>query len=186
MPRPDARNHRTQESIKDALLKLLEAKPLREISVTEVARAAHVSRSTFYAHFNNLEEVRESVFRDFAGSFPSLHDQMRLAAQCADCSSRRPLCWALRDAGKYAPLVNDPLFGLHLATAVETQESDLFDRVLGQTYSREVIMALRRFQLHGCYAAATCYSPDQDWTEAQQAIDLFIRGGLAALRNQRK
>ena len=45
------------------------------VNVTEVARKAQVSRSTFYAHFNNLDEVRERVVRDYFESLSSLRAQ---------------------------------------------------------------------------------------------------------------
>ena len=51
---PDIRNERTEQAIRQAMLNLLKERPFDRLSVTEVATAAGVSRSTFYAHFANL------------------------------------------------------------------------------------------------------------------------------------
>ena len=57
MTRPDSRNKRTEQQIANALLHLLEKKPFEAVSVSELAREANVSRSTFYAHFDNVDDV---------------------------------------------------------------------------------------------------------------------------------
>ena len=44
---------RTEDAIKGALVRLLAAKPLTQLTIAEVAREAQVSRSTFYQHYNN-------------------------------------------------------------------------------------------------------------------------------------
>ncbi|MBQ1449552.1 MAG: TetR family transcriptional regulator, partial [Eggerthellaceae bacterium] len=44
---------RTEGAVKEALLALLAKKQLADITVSELSREAHVSRSTFYEHFGN-------------------------------------------------------------------------------------------------------------------------------------
>ena len=184
MTRPDKRNQRTEDAIKDALLTLLQERSLRDLSVTEVARKAQVSRSTFYAHFNNLDEVREHVVRDYFESLSSLRAQMHSQGSCLECTDRQPFCSSLRSTKKYRPLVSDPRFIGEFLDAVGKND-DLYAQALGGTFAPSTIKALRRFQLYGCYAAAMGAHTDQEWDEAQQAIDDFIRGGLAALRQKR-
>lgn len=62
----DIRNERTEQAIRQAMLDLLKKKPFDCLSVTEVATAAGVSRSRFYAHFANLQEVFEALARGFS------------------------------------------------------------------------------------------------------------------------
>ena len=56
-----------------ALLSLLEKKDIDFISITEIAKKAGVSRSTFYLHYDDiydlLEETLENLNREFVNSF---------------------------------------------------------------------------------------------------------------------
>jgi AcrR family transcriptional regulator len=47
--------------MQDALIGLLQAKPLRSITVRELCKIADVNRSTFYAHYDNLNELLQEV-----------------------------------------------------------------------------------------------------------------------------
>ena len=51
----------TVKSIEDALAYLLENKEFEDISITELCRKAGVSRTAFYSHFHNKEDVIDSV-----------------------------------------------------------------------------------------------------------------------------
>lgn len=46
-----------KECMADALIKLLENKPLDEITVSEITETADVARVTYYRHFNSKEEL---------------------------------------------------------------------------------------------------------------------------------
>lgn len=65
----DARARRTRARLAASLRELMQQKPLNKISVQDVLKHAHVSRSAFYAHYNDkvdllltdLDEFLESV-----------------------------------------------------------------------------------------------------------------------------
>lgn len=48
---------RSRRLIGDALLELLEEKPLEKITVTDIANRADVSRGTFYLHYESVSDV---------------------------------------------------------------------------------------------------------------------------------
>ena len=178
-------NRKTEATIKDALIRLLESKPLTRISVSEISSAAGISRSTFYAHFTNVREVYDSALRDFhTESVMQLQDRLRCAT-CAACPSRRPFCEAIRNAGRYQPLVNDPLYfpAVMELLVTENDEISILDDYRRMGLSELQAKAVAMFQLSGCYAAATSLSDEADWTEAQKVIDDFIRGGVQSLRS---
>ena len=52
-PREDLRQRRTRKLLADALLSLLEERPLSEISVVDICQRAMVHRTTLYAHFDD-------------------------------------------------------------------------------------------------------------------------------------
>ena len=55
---------KSKKAIKDALLELMYVKDFKEITVNELLNKANISRGTFYAHFDNLENVRQQLVKD--------------------------------------------------------------------------------------------------------------------------
>lgn len=53
---------RTKRWIADAMKKLLAAKPMEDIRVTEICRAAEIERPTFYYHFKDKYELMAWIF----------------------------------------------------------------------------------------------------------------------------
>ncbi|MCD7824062.1 MAG: TetR/AcrR family transcriptional regulator [Oscillospiraceae bacterium] len=51
----------TKQLISDALLKLLEAKSIEKITITELCETAHVNRSTFYHHYTSQYDVLSEI-----------------------------------------------------------------------------------------------------------------------------
>jgi AcrR family transcriptional regulator len=59
---PDRRTQRTRESLIHALLALIEEKHYDQISVQDIVEHANVGRSTFYAHYENKDDLLNSGF----------------------------------------------------------------------------------------------------------------------------
>ena len=62
-------NRNAQRSIrllKEAFMELLAEKPYESITVSDVARKADLNRGTFYAHFDNVDDLMRSVMADTA------------------------------------------------------------------------------------------------------------------------
>lgn len=58
MEKAEYRNSiRSRRLICDALLELLEEKPLEKITVTDIAKRADLNRGTFYLHYDNVNDV---------------------------------------------------------------------------------------------------------------------------------
>ena len=55
---------KSKKAIKDALLALMYEKDFKQITVNELLVKANISRGTFYAHFTNLEDVRQQLISD--------------------------------------------------------------------------------------------------------------------------
>lgn len=60
--RKDRRVERTQQLLQAALLSLIKEKEFDAISVQEIIDRANVGRATFYAHYDNKEDLLESGF----------------------------------------------------------------------------------------------------------------------------
>lgn len=170
-----------KERLERALLHLLDSRPMREIAVTELCAQAHVSRSTFYAHFANVDEVYRSLVRQLIFGTSAMLPQLR-SDGVTDRALRRPLCALMRDS-EYRPLVGDEAF---LPTYLELSETEFYDETLGIYLDicphEETAQALCRFQIMGCIAAAKAADESADWDKVKATLDTFIRGGLNAVR----
>lgn len=57
----DRRVRYTKQAIRDGFLRLLAEKPIEKISVTEICREADINRGTFYAHYSDPYELKQSL-----------------------------------------------------------------------------------------------------------------------------
>ena len=55
---------KSKAAIKNALLDIMYEKDFKQITVNELLKRANISRGTFYAHFSNLEDVRQQLIND--------------------------------------------------------------------------------------------------------------------------
>ena len=53
----DLRQRKTRKLLMDALTQLLEEQPFQTLSVVDICKRAMVHRTTFYAHFNDKQEL---------------------------------------------------------------------------------------------------------------------------------
>ena len=70
--KPDPRAVRTRDRLGDALIALLLAKPFNDITVQEVLDRAEVSRSTFYEHYRDKNDLFLSDVDDFFAGMSGL------------------------------------------------------------------------------------------------------------------
>src|SRR4030095_3886038 len=61
----DARVRRTRDALGDALITLMQKKPFDTITVQDVLDRAHVSRSTFYTHYTDKDDLLMSDAEEF-------------------------------------------------------------------------------------------------------------------------
>lgn len=68
MNQEDKRVIKTKREIRSALLKILEGKPLSEITVKEIADRACINRKTFYSHYASPDEILSELEDEIVGS----------------------------------------------------------------------------------------------------------------------
>ncbi|MGM9950556.1 MAG: TetR/AcrR family transcriptional regulator [Lysinibacillus sp.] len=64
MKEQDLRVIKTKKALFQALVELLKSEHFHEITVTKICNSAQVNRSTFYAHYANIDELFEQYFND--------------------------------------------------------------------------------------------------------------------------
>lgn len=119
--RPDRRAAYTKNAIKDALLELMEEKPFDKLSVSSVSTAAEVTRTTFYAHYDSLNDVLDELILDalelaeYTSSTLSLDAVARIryllqfdtVEKLREHNSDLPPCQRIADDPKYRVLFLD-------------------------------------------------------------------------------
>jgi AcrR family transcriptional regulator len=65
----DVRVHATRNALGDAIVALMHEKPFKTITVQQVLDRAHVSRSTFYSHYRDKNDLFLSDVEDFFEMF---------------------------------------------------------------------------------------------------------------------
>jgi AcrR family transcriptional regulator len=66
--KPDRRVQRTEQLLRGALLSLIQEKDFEALSVQDIIDRANVGRATFYAHFDNKEDLLVSGFDNLRAS----------------------------------------------------------------------------------------------------------------------
>jgi AcrR family transcriptional regulator len=75
MPEENQRVRLTKRLLKEALIDLLEKKPLQDVSVSELCGAAGINRTTFYNHYGNPAVVLEDIERESLAEVQELLEQ---------------------------------------------------------------------------------------------------------------
>lgn len=170
----------TEKAIRSALLALLAEKPLADVTVAELCRAAHVSRSTFYEHFGNVADVYDAIVREFSAGISPVMAQV--ARPGGDACAGMPFCTRLREGGPFTAAVKDDRFlSAFMQEAGLLEKHDLYGLLVGAGYTPDQARAICAFQLAGCFTAArTTNVADDAWPGVKAVLDRFILGGVSA------
>ena len=127
----DARVRRTRDALGDALISLMQEKPFDTITVQDVLDRAHVSRSTFYSHYSDKDDLLMSDADEF---FQALSMALSQHGEKSDrvfpvreffahLSDVQPFFKALMKSGKYQE--NMELARGHFARGIERRLAEL-------------------------------------------------------------
>ena len=131
LKKTDARVRRTRDALGDALVALMQEKPFETITVQDVLDRAQVSRSTFYAHYSDKDDLLMSDAEEF---FESISMALSVHGDKSDrvfpvmeffvhLSDVQPFYKALVKSGKFQE--NMELARGHFARGIERRLSEL-------------------------------------------------------------
>lgn len=171
---------KTERNVKQALLALMARKPLADITISELAREAGISRSTFYEHYGNPADVYDSLVEEFSQDVTPLMEQFT----CSETRRKKgaPFCVKLREQGPYASMINEGRFmDTFLGMQGNVEQHDIFNLLTSAGYTPEQARALAAFQMSGCFSAArAAHVTPEEWESVRPVIDRFILGGISA------
>lgn len=181
----DARYAKCEKRIQEALLKLLSAKPLADIGVSELSREANISRATFYAHYENVGDVFDQLVQQAMSNVQSFDERFGCDSKSCRSASHSAYCEQIRSNGQWASLTQDPRFFSSMMNLPDESELPCHDSArLG--LSKNSLEALRLFQISGCHAIATSkFAKQENWPQIRNMIDVFIDGGFQAIRSRK-
>ncbi|MEU9617564.1 MULTISPECIES: TetR family transcriptional regulator [unclassified Streptomyces] len=199
----ERKKERTRETISETAVRLFLDKGFDQVSITEIAEAAEISRRTLFAYFPTKEDLVLHRFAD--------HESEAARTVRARPAGQPPLD-ALRDAMLRALAARDPNTGLNdepetmaflrMVTGTESLSArltryavrgiDALAEALGQAgadplvarlAAAQVVVVQRELALMNCACLARGESADDRYPEAvraaRQAFDL-LRDGLGA------
>jgi AcrR family transcriptional regulator len=127
----DARVRRTRDALGDALIALMQEKPFDTITVQDVLDRARVSRSTFYSHYTDKDDLLMSDADEFFEALSMVLSQhgdksdrvFPVREFFAHLSDVQPFFKALIKSGKYQE--NMDLARGHFARGIERRLAEL-------------------------------------------------------------
>ena len=157
MHNPERRVQTTKKLLRDALLSLLNEKPLRSITVKELCARAELNRGTFYAHYRDVFDLMEQIEEEMKTAF---------------FAALEPV---MSDAGQLSP----PKMTKKVFECIETN-ADLCRVAIGpygdREFTRRLLRESRERSIQSCLQAF----PNADRWQIE-AYFTFITGGCYAL-----
>lgn len=113
--------------IKEAFLELLATEPYEKITVTDVTREAGLNRGTFYAHFDDMDDLLHQVIDEV------VERASELLQQSFDTDFLENPLPILEQLGKYM----SESYGLY-GRVLNSASSDIFVKSLGTMFEKKV------------------------------------------------
>ena len=75
----DRRQEKTRQAIQEALISEINAHGLHNLTVSSLTKAANINRATFYLHYDNIDDLMESIQADIVHELAQTVDQFNTA-----------------------------------------------------------------------------------------------------------
>lgn len=159
------RTRYTRAAMRDALMDLLAERPLARISVKELCERADVNRSTFYAHYENIDELLRDVEDDtIAWVKGALDDILSQPDPAGIGQVVERICQYIADNSRHLQVLMSPKADLGFQ-----------QQLLGLIYSRPEAAA----QLAAASGTGTATDP----AEAEMRMRFAVSGAIGLLQH---
>lgn len=199
----DRRTIYTRNTVKDALLELLEKQSFEKITVASLCRQAEITRATFYLHFQDINEVLDELLdealmvAEAASNDMAVSDRMDALEKIIRTGDYQMLrrnerllspCQRVADDPRYRAIFQDPTLSGYVIRRIYLLERDqtvpyIMERGrLGRDEADKLFMML----VYGLFYVnrSLRWNKDDSWYEMQLMLNRFMNGGLDALRKK--
>lgn len=177
----DRRTIYTLNVIQTAFLELINRQPFAKMTVAQLCRQAEITRSTFYLHYANLNEVLNAVL-DQALMFnqPLYLDDEE--------GSLLPACQRIAGSTKYRRLLMDPDLNEYIIARITRHEQwRVVPQIMQRTgLNEEEAKSLFAYILHGSLAINRRhhFTRSPEWFRDVKMIQKFVNAGYQAFRQK--
>lgn len=186
--RQDRRTVYTVNVIKDSFLELIQDNPYSKITIKKICQTAEISRSTFYLHFDSINDVLNAVLDDAimttSTDYISINDFS--VDYLKENESLIPACQRVGSSAKYRKLLLDPDLTEYIVGRIMVHERDrVVPAIQKKTgLSKEDAETLFLYTLHGSFAVnrANHFWKNDQWYHDVQLLNKFTLNGYRALK----
>lgn len=196
----DRRTVYTRKVLKDGLLELMGEKPYEKITVAALCRQAEVTRSTFYLHYTNLDEVLDEVLDDALrltedeGAACGLDELDRVekligsgdAQTLQENNLLLPVCQRVADNPRYRVLFCDNSLSDYIVRKIYLSQKKKIVPLLQQKcgLDHDAAEKLFMFVIYGAFYVnrSVSWEKNSQWYDNQIVLLKFITGGINSLK----
>jgi len=153
------RTRYTRKAMQDALIDLMRERPLGSITIKALCEQADVNRSTFYAHYDSIEELLHDIEDETMAWVTTALDQLLMQPDAAGVEHViEHICRYIADNRNHLQVLMSP-----------TADLDFQQQLLGLIYSRRSV-------------AEQMQPASSDPAEAQMRMRFAVSGSIGLLQ----
>ncbi len=186
--RQDRRTVYTVNVIKDSFLELIQDNPYSKITIKKICQTADIGRSTFYLHFDSINDVLNTVLDDaIMTTSPDYFNINDFGIDyLKENESLIPACQRVGANEKYRKLLMDPDLTEYIVGRIMVHERGrVIPAIQKKTgLSKEDAETLFLYTLHGSFAVnrANHFRKNNQWYHDVQLLNKFTLNGYRALK----
>lgn len=153
----------TRDAIKTTFIKLLEEKPLSEITVKKIVEECGINRNSFYYHFQDIPTLMEEIIKEESDAVTAKYSSVNSIVDCFDaitefCSNRRRAIMHIYRS------INRETFEHYLMNTCEYFVQCYVDNVIKETDNNELVVQNRNLIIG--YYKCLCFGIVIDWLDS--------------------
>ncbi|WP_294517050.1 TetR/AcrR family transcriptional regulator [uncultured Pseudoflavonifractor sp.] len=198
--REDRRVTFTKNAIKDALLELMGEKGFEKLSISAVCGAAQITRTTFYSHYDSLDQVLDELIdeafevAEYSSTTLSMTMPQRLnylaqfdtVEKLREHNSDLPTCQRIADTPKYRVLFQDRTISEYIKNKLfRMMKPSVVPDIMEYCHiSQDQAERIFRYMLAGSYEvnSALNWTKNDAWFASRLTILRMETAGLEAIR----
>lgn len=186
----DRRTIFTVTEIKDAFLKLIDTVGYNQINVSKLCKTASITRSTFYLHFDNLDNVLNAVLDDALLFNAPATTELTIDTNISidflkENESLLPACQRIADSNKYHQLLMDSALSEYIIGRIIQHERPIVVPAIQKRtgLSEKDAELLFIYSIHGSFAINRRHHfiKNEAWYHELQLLNQFTSSGYQYL-----